>query len=169
MQNQEELLTFLETWKPDYKEKCLPYVYDQYTAFIATGKYPYLDEVKTFIMADLPALSEHQAKNLKTQVYLASGQYRAEQEEIRIHAMLAAGWKVLCFDALPTFTEGQKIELHRIGHNILLQAVESQNIYRVKKTERGVFFMKKGARTRGYMADSIIWNAEQTPFYREVA
>jgi hypothetical protein len=143
--------------RASYNVPPLPYIYDKYLEFIATGEYPYNESVKQFIIKDLPGLSEHQIRNVLFYVYLASQVYHKVKEAKRRADLEAQGWALFSYDSARALNHGQRIIMHRKGHNILCQEVTKDQTFKVFVDSKGDrYLMKKGARTRGFAICSFI-------------
>lgn len=101
-------------------DRCaVPTVYDEYLAFLATGRYPYNDEVAKWIgeRAGVPTLPYHNApgwgngdwtKQLHHEIFLASRQHSLANLVARETDELAQGYRPIT-ELVPS--EGRRIEL----------------------------------------------------------
>lgn len=130
----------------DYKQDAIPEIYHYYKRYIAEKGYPYLDSVCRFI-------SEHETVDnqsaLKTQTYLASDQYRREQEFYHRTKMLDKGWKILDGYAIDQFN-GKFVMISATGQGEIFN-YSLDGKYKVYKSSNGMaYLMKPCARSKGY-------------------
>lgn len=144
-----------------------PVIYALYQEYVATGKYPYLDAVQVFITEQLPGFppfdtstSGHTQgdpvqRQLQSEIYVASGFYRAEQEAERAATYRAEGFEALA-DA--TVKPG-RVYLLRRGER------EPVKVRPVFKDGELWGFLPPRKRTRGWPLYDLVGYGGITPAY----
>lgn len=168
MLEHEDLMGTLNRNYEDYgmdKWRILPLVVaNKYNKYIATGEYPYLEQVKQFIMKDLPPLTEQQENNLKTLCYNAATRYRETEVQEHRDKLISEGWKPVTEEICrAAATAKKKLLIHRETEGILSSGTE-EKIYKLTINARGdCFFMAPKASRIGFL-----WHRFRDAFYKEV-
>jgi len=145
--------------KQDYSQDAIPEVYAYYKKFVEAGKYPYLSQVVDFI-ADQETIGDKAA--LKTQVYLASHQYKRELDSAHRAQMLADGWLELNGDTAKKL-HGQKVSISADGQGAIF-SFNLSDIYKVFVNDKGyAYLMKPRATRKGYLISNL-----ENAFYKLV-
>lgn len=133
-----------------------PFVMEKYEAFIATGKFPYLASVQTFIESFLPALTEHQKENMYTQIYNAAQKHRANERLAMRAKMLNEGWLLLSDDLFKQAVEAkQNFELSG-KKNCDLMSVSLSGIWKpVYDGDNRAFLVAPRKRSKGTYLNNL--------------
>ena len=135
----------------DYKQDAMPEVYAYYKQYIETGKFPYLDSVVEFITKSEPV---NDLEALKTQVYIASKQYRQERDNAHKAKMLADGWLILNTEAT-TKLNGKKVNVSADGQGAIF-SFKLSDIFKVFVDDKGyAYLMKPRATRKGYLISNL--------------
>lgn len=138
--------------------KCHPYFYRKYLEFLRTGKYPYLEDTKNFVMTFLPTLNEEQQQNLKSQMYYASSVYRRKSTEREKRKLLASGWRP--FDEIANLPNGTKIEVYAVSS--IVGTSRAKQVFKIFRTQDNeTYLMKPKAKKKGCHINQF--------FYKEIA
>ncbi len=146
------------------------WIFGQYQEFMKSGKYPYLKDVADFIKAQLPPLDATQTQNLDSQVYYASRRYRDEQEQTRIAAMIAQGWRRFNADTVPEALRFgvKKIILSRKQDGAFGESIK-ESTYKPFRTEDGrLFLLPPHAKTRGCPAEQFCGSYQGVTLFKYI-
>lgn len=162
----EDLMENLNRNYEDYgldKWRILPQVVaNKYEEYIATGEYPYLEQVKQFIMKDLPPLTELQEDRLKTLCYNASSHYRETKRQEYKEKLVKEGWKPVTEEICKNTAAAKgTLLIHRETEGILGSGTKEEIYKLIIDVKGNCFFMAPRASKKG-----ILWHNFQDAFYK---
>jgi hypothetical protein len=132
------LVDQLTAAKLDFKRPAVPAVYTEYRLFLTSGRYPYLAAVEADILARYPDIPTDLHAQLRREIYLASGQYKAATMVAQEQAARADG-----FRPIVDFTPRDGLRLDWLGR--------ADGPFRVTADGRGGWLLiPKGKRTNGW-------------------
>jgi hypothetical protein len=135
-----------------YKQDALPEVYAYYKAYVATGKFPYLNHVVAHI-AEHEEIDDGLLDYLKTEVYLAADQARREEKAQYKDRMLKDGWTELNTETAKSITG--KIKVEALGQGPILN-FRLSGTFKVFINENGfAYLMKPRATRRGILISNL--------------
>lgn len=145
-----------DTGSNKYDRHPTPEVTAYYKAYLATGAYPYLKSVASYIFENekmaIPQDDEHATfDHLKTQVFLAECRYRDEKNQKQDAELMTQGWTKIS-------RENYKTIPLRVNAEILIEDENFLGLLRTQKkgrfTENG--FLPSRCRRKGYSMNRLI-------------
>lgn len=136
--------------KEGYDKKAIPEVLQYLKDYKATGKYPYNNDVENYILSKEDVSSDIE-KYLKTEIYLAQQDLRAEKDKEKEQEMLKIGF--LPLSEVGDFT-GPCLFIGTKDIDWMSAKIKKEG--KITKTPKGdPFFIPKGNRTRGYYCNDM--------------
>ena len=139
----------------------IPCFYDVFGLYneYASKNFPYIDEVKSFIVEKLSlSLNSNQLKNLGSYIYYSSCLRDKLKKEARQKELERQGYTLLSADMVKSaYAQKKKVSIVRTGHSMLGFEVEETTSFRPQITADGsCFLMKPRAKTKGYRVEYFI-------------
>lgn len=163
----EDLIINLDRNYDDYgldKWRILPMIVaNKYKEYVETGEYPYLEDVKQFIMKELPPLTNQQEDNLKTLCYNASSHYSESKKQEKRDKLLSEGWKPVTEEVCRATAKSKgKLLIYRETEGILGSRTKEEVFKLIIDAKGDCFFMAPRASRKGFL-----WYRFQDSFYKE--
>jgi len=137
-----------------YNQDAIPEVYTAYKSYINTGKYPYNRQIVDAIKAQTP-IDDNLLRYLGTEVYLASQQYKREQDSEYKVKMEQEGYSPLTTEAVKQLPKGSRIKV-KASRDIDLFTANLDAEYKTCVNYNGIaFIMKPRASVKGLAVSSL--------------
>jgi hypothetical protein len=142
----------LKSADQSYRRKPIGGVYELYKQYVATGQYPYLDDVTDWI-AELYSIPADLHKQLHHEIYLASKEAEEDTTMRRAEDMRAKGYVRATTENI---AEGKRYLLVRYSEGILGAGLQPEEKVRcVLDADHRLFLMPTRNTRRGYMVGGV--------------